>query len=73
MFQEFIPVLVRYNFTIFLVPNENKIRAFGGCSSPKWEGLLGEVILGPMRLLSVKNIPGLDGDDDDGDSDKNNS
>lgn len=33
---------------------------------------LGEVILGPVRFLSIRDIGGLDGDDDDdGDSDKN--
>ena len=63
-----------YDSTIFLAPNENKIWTFRGRSSPKWEGLHREVILGPMRSLSVKNISGLGGDDDDddGDGDKNN-
>lgn len=66
--------LVRYDSTIFLGPSENEIWAFGGRSSPQWEGLLGEVILGPVRFLSVKNVSGVggDGDDDDGDSDKDN-
>ena len=52
--------LLKYNLTIFPAPDENKTWAFGGLSSPKSEGLLGEVIVGPVRSLSVKNISGLD-------------
>ena len=40
--------------------SENKIWGLVGLSSPKSEGLLREVILGPVRSLSVKNILGLD-------------
>lgn len=52
--------LLKYNLTIFPAPNENNTWAFGGLSSPKSEGLLGEVVVGPVRSLSFKNISGLD-------------
>lgn len=66
--------ILRYNLTIFSAPNENKIWAFGGLSSPKWEGLLGEVISGPVGFLRVnKHIFGLYGDDVDDNDDKNDN
>lgn len=36
-------------------------------------GIDGEVILGPVRSLSVKNMLGLDKDDDDEEDEKDNS